>query len=292
MPNLKPLLWAALLFYAVFGHAAETELSLRAGIYAKSFPEFSVEDMEISIKVLAQEIGQNIGIKTDITVYENIDAMRSDFEQVKLNFVIASSLILATKFDTQQLAAGLRFMRSNGAADQMLVLVQKKSGQLDFKKFRGERLVLAKNDPVTELYIDYLARSEFRQGYKDSFKVLPSVKKSHQLILNLFFDQADITSVFNNAYQRAVALNPQLLTKLQIIAKLDGIPQAIGLFHKNTPLEFRDRVIAKAIKLTCTARGKQLLQLFKSDQAVRSSPADLLTVKKLFDAHQKLLLSQ
>jgi len=291
-PLIQFIFLSGLLLYAALSPAADdpfAELSLRAGFYTQSFPDFSVEDIEVSIKLLSEELGKDAGISTQIIAYQDVDTMRQDFERGKINFVVASSLILATQFDTQQFADGFRFIRNGDATDRLLVLVQKKSGKTHLKDFRGKRLALAQHDPMSELYMDFLAWTTFKQGYKASFKEIPRARKAHQLILKLFFDQADITSVYQTTYESAVELNPQLLGQLHILAQIDGIPQGGGLFHKNTPTEFRERIIQLAFDLNANPHGQQLLQLFKGDHAVRSSVADLLPAKKLYDAHQRLV---
>lgn len=265
------------------------EPSLRVGLDAKSFPDFSQEDLEISIKLLSEELGKEIGIQTTITVYDDIKAMHTDFQQGTINFVVASSILLVTNFNNQQLSDGFRFVRADNSSDQVLVLSQKKYGKTDFKNFLGKRLVLAKSDPMTELYMDYLARRTFKQGYQKSFKEIPREKNATQLILKLFFNQADITCVYYNAYQTAIDLNPQLEEQLQIIAHTDNIPQGAGFFHKNVPAAFRESVITQVLKLSSYARGQQLLQLFKSDEAVRSSAIDLVSTQKLYEAYHQLV---
>ena len=269
-----------------------TEQSLRVGFYARAFPDFSREDLEISVKLLAEEIGKDSGIATTVTVFTDIALMRKDFEQGKINFAVASSLQLANDFDDAVLADGFRLVISSGLADSLLILTRKNEGLDNLKPLRGKKLALVEFDPVADLYIDYLARSTFHKGYQAAFKLIPREKKANQIILKLFFGQADVICVYRNAYLLATELNPQLESKLQIIAQLDGIPQGAGLFHKNTPAEFRERVIAKALKLDTHIRGQQMLQLFKADKAVRSTVADLTGTKQLFSAYKKLSKKQ
>jgi hypothetical protein len=64
----------------------------------------------------------------------------------------------------------------------------------------------------------------------------------------------------------------------------------MGLFHKNIPEEFRAKVIAQAIKLHERPRGEQLLQLFKSDNAVYADLNDLAGAVSLTTEHQRWLV--
>ncbi len=264
------------------------EHSLRVGFYARAFPDFSAEDLEISVKLLSEEIGKDNGIATTVTVFTDIALMRKEFEQGKINFAVASTLQLANDFDDALLADGFRLVLSSDRSDSLLVLTRKNEGLDNFKPLRGKKLALVEFDPVADLYIDFLARSEFHKSYQAAFKLMPREKKANQIILKLFFGQADVICVYQNAYRLATELNPQLMSKLQIIAQLDGIPQGAGLFNKKTPAEFREQVIALALKLDSHARGQQLLQLFKADKAVRSTLADLAGTKLLYSAYKKL----
>lgn len=265
------------------------EPTLRAGFYWKSFPNLSREDIDVSLRLLTEEIGDTVGIESHVTVYDEVETMRRDFEVGKINFVVASSIVLATKFDNRLFVDGFRFLRNGAENDRILVLANNKSGKTAFKDFSGVRLVLAQYDPVREMVMDVLTQKTFKKGYKANFKEMPREKNDHQLILKLFFDQADITCVYDTAYQTSIELNPQLLTKLQVITQVEGLPQGSGLFHRNTPAEFREHVIEETLKLNTRSRGQLLLQLFQTDQAVRSTPADLVPALKLIETYQSLV---
>jgi ABC-type phosphate/phosphonate transport system substrate-binding protein len=265
--------------------ASET---LRAGFYAKSFPDFSVEDVEVSVKLLSEEIGKEAGVKTIVKVYEDIQSMRQDFENGIINFVVTSSILMVSQFDKNLLSDGFRFIRSAESQNRLLVLGQNKPNKDGFDSYRGQRLVLAQSDPTCELYLDLLSWSDFKQSYSNSFKLIKREKKAHQLILMLFFNQADVTCVFQNAYDIAIEMNPQLKQKITVLSEIENMPEGMGLFHTNTPVAFRESVIAQALKLQNKPRGRQLLELFKGEQAIRAAVKDLAAALELYNAHRRL----
>lgn len=278
-----------LLVFAVVANADSkfAEKTFRAGFYARAFPDLSYEDLEVSVKLLAEEIGKEANITTNVTIFNDIYLMRKAFELGEINFVVASSLNLANDFDNTLLTDGFKLV-ANGPTENLLVLTRKNEGLDEFKTLRGKRLALVEFDPVADLYIEFLALSTFKNGYQTSFKVIPREKKAHQIILKLFFGQADLICIYQNAYRVATELNPQLLSKLQIISQLNGIPQGAGLFHINAPPAFREQVISEVLKLENHARGQQLLQLFKADKAVRINLTDLINTKKLYSDYQQV----
>lgn len=263
--------------------------TLRAGFYAKSFPDFSVEDVEVSVKLLSEEIGKEVGVKTTVKVYEDIQFMRQDFEKGIINFAVTSPILFITQFDKNLLSDGFRFTRSTDSPSRLLVLGQLKPNKNGFDSYHGQRLVLAQTDPASELYLDFLSWSHFKHSYINSFKLVKREKKAHLLILMLFFNQADVTCVYQNAYDIAIEMNPQLKQKITVLAQIENVPEGMGLFHTNTPEAFRESVIAEVLKLQNKPRGQQLLELFKSEQAIRVGVDDLSATLELYNAHQRLV---
>ena len=276
------------LFASHFGVWAQSnaEPGLIVGISAKSFPDVSEADIEVTIKLLAEEFGKSSGYETVVTAYTDEDLLRHDFEQGKINFVVSSSLILATQYEKSLLGNGFRFLRDTQSPDQLLIVGR---AEYDLLQFRGKRAVLAQNDPVAELYLDYFSLKTFEQEYKSSFKVLPQVAKVNQLLLKVFFGEADLTSVYQNFYQTALEMNPQLAGKLKVLAHIDNIPPAGNFFRKGTPSEFQEKVIQQALIMTHNPRGLQLLEMFRSNRIVRSSPDDILPAQQLYSARQRVL---
>jgi ABC-type phosphate/phosphonate transport system substrate-binding protein len=264
------------------------EQSLRIGFHRASFHEYSREDLEISVKILTEEMGKEIGIQTSVLIYEDIKLMRTDFEQGKINLIFASPLLIATKFDSTLLADGFKMVPAGRNIDRLVVLTRKNEGMDDFKSLRSKNLGLVENDPVADLYINFLSQTNFKKDYHDTFTEIPREKKSHQVILKLFFGQADVVCVYDNFYQITTELNPQILSKTQIIAHIDGILQGAGFFHKNVDPVFRDRVIAEATQLNTYVRGQQFLEIFKDDKALRITPAELAMTRQLYSDYQRL----
>ena len=261
--------------------------AFRAGFYMHSFSNVPIEDLKISLKVLAEEIGDKIGIQTTIVVFDDLKLLRTAFEQGEINFVAASSLQLTNEFDVSLFADGFRFFTSSELTDTLVVMTRKGEGVDDFKSLKGMRLALVEEDPIAELYVNVLSLSILKQSAKFTFKEVNKYKKPQQIILKLFFGQTDVICFYQKAYQLAVELNPQLNTKLQVIEKLDDVPLGLGFFHKNVPSDLREKVIAEALRLSSYTRGRELLNIFRSDLAIRTTLADLDGAKRLFADFKK-----
>jgi ABC-type phosphate/phosphonate transport system substrate-binding protein len=263
-----------------------SERSLRVGFHLPSFHEYSREDFEVSVKILTEEMGKSLDINTNIIGYEDIKSMRKDFEQGRINMIFASPLLVITQFDNSLISDGFKMILSGGNPDRLVILTRKHEGMDSFKALRGKKLGLIENDPAADLYVNYLSRLNFHKDYPQVFKEMPREKKSHQIILKLFFSQVDVVSVYENFYQITGELNPQIFEKIQVIGHIDGILQSACFFHKNVDPAFREQVISEVLKLNTYARGRQYLEVLKTDKAIRVTPDELDKTRELYNNNQ------
>jgi hypothetical protein len=122
--------WFMLMGFMAFPGLARAEdlfadQTLRAGFYALAFPDLSYEDLEITVKLLTEEIGEKVGIKSTVTVFNDIALMRNAFDKGEINFVAASSLNLANDFDNNLLTDGFKFVPSIEPVENLIVLTRK-----------------------------------------------------------------------------------------------------------------------------------------------------------------------
>jgi ABC-type phosphate/phosphonate transport system substrate-binding protein len=297
LKSLKSIARHITLAFALIAQCANAsdplpEQTLRVGFHLPTFHDYSREELEISVKLLTEEMGKQIGIQTTVTVYEDMDSIRTAFEQGNINLIFASPLLIINTLDNSLLADGFKLVIEGGEPDKLVILTRKNVGMDGFKSLRNKRVILVESEPGTDLYLNFLSRSYFNKDFQNVFIEMPQEKKSHQAILKLFFGQTDVVCVYDNIYQIVAEMNPQILTKTQVIAHINGILQGAGFFHKNVDAVFRERIITEAIKLNTYARGQQFLELFKADKIVRVSSADLAISKQLNSDYQKLSKSK
>lgn len=269
--------------------AAETQPILKAGVSANSFPDVSAADLEVTIKLLVEEIGRKAGFEAELTAYSDEQKLQHDFESGKINFVVSSSLIMVRDYDINQFGNGVRFIRAGDNPEQLLIVGS--ANYQNLSDLRGKRIVLAQNDPLAELYADYMALKTFKKHYQSSFKALPPTKVN-QLLMKIFFGEAELTAVYFSFYKTALDMNPQLQSKLKIFAQLDNIPSSGAFFHKDTPAAFQEKIIQATLTLGEEARGRQLMDIFKSDRIYPSDARDLVPAKQLLEASQHLSRAQ
>jgi len=261
--------------------------SLRTGFYLQSFPDITLTDMEVALRFWTEEVGKQVGIDASVIIYKNLETMRTDFYQGKINFIVASPLVIAKNFDQEQLADGYKIVLYGSSADKLLVLSRKESQLDDFKKVHNKRLSLLANEPISKLYAELLSLKNFGKKISQIFNKINYVKNSNLLIYQLFFKDTDIIFVYQAAYNIAKELNPQIGLQTQIIASLSDIPRGLGYFHRREDPVFREKVLSEVEKLGEHIRGQQLLALFSADKIKRSTILDLKTTQQLMQDYQR-----
>ncbi len=267
--------------------------TLRTGFYLLSFPDIAAVDMEVALRFWTEEVGKEVGIVANVYIYKDLQKMRDDFDQKKINFIVASPLIIAKNFDLNKLTDGYKVVLYGNSADNLLVVSHKQSQLDDFTKVKNQRLSLLSNEPISKLYLELLTQKYFAENSRKIFKNTEYIRNSNRLIYQLFFKKTDIILVYQAAYNIAVELNPQIGQQTQVIASLAGIPRGLGFFHHQEDPAFREKVLTEVEKLGNHARGQQLMALFSADEIKRSTLADLNTTRKLMrDYEQQLKLNK
>lgn len=292
---LKPIKLTVLFVLSVFSaqpcaQDLFSEKSFRLGYYTKSFQDHSFEDLEVAIKMLSEEIGKQEGILTTITIFDDLSNMRDAFARGEINSALTTSADLVENFDNALFAEnGFKFIKSREAFDTLVVATRKNAGADEIGTLQGKRLTLLEFNSNADIYMNIIALRNFNKTAKAGFNILSRVKKSNRAILDLFFGKTDVICVYKSYYKLAIELNPQLAEKIQIIDEVRDLPQAIGLFNINTPMDFRELVISEILKIGDFPRGKQLLEIIKADGVDRASVQDLNQTKSFIAEYQKLV---
>lgn len=265
------------------------ELNIRAGFFLTSFPYISRTDAEIGLKFWGEQVGKSQNINVNIDFYNNIKQMRADFDVGKINFIVASPIVILKNFERASLANGFTLSRQ-GLSSENLVIVTRQHESLDeFKNLVGKKIGLLSNDNISEAYLDFLSLKYLAQPYQKRFSKVVFFNKKTQLVYDLFFKKVDAIIIFESSYLVAAELNPQIKQTTQIISSLPDLKIGLGLFHKSVPAEFREKIISYWVNLGKTPGDQYLLQMFQSDTFERVSLEDLSSTEDFLSDYQGLL---
>ncbi len=282
-------LWLCWSVNALAMDARFAERSLRIGFDVEALPDISRSDLEVSLKFWASEISSQANIPISVTFYDDqTQQLVSDFENGIVNYVFTSPIKFAKHFKREHLADGFISIQTGKRLDNLLLLTQRNAHIDGVSQLRQRNITLLAKDELQEIYLSLLSLQTFGQDYPQNFRVTPPEINSHRLILQAFFKKTDAVLVSEAAFDLAKELNPEIGRVLQVIAKLVNVPRSVGYFHQAVQEDFREEVIAKALKLQDYQRGQQIIEVFKGDKVDRTEVGDLENVAKLYQEYQQL----
>lgn len=280
--------WLALLALVagIAGAAPPTDESLRVAVHLGAMRETSRADLEVSLKVWAEELMRVLEVPAELTFYPAMPAIRRDLASGKVNFVIADGIDLLRHFQPDDLADG--FGGQSPSEDKLLLLAHAGDGIRDLRDLAGRRVLLLGDNAISDLWLETACLRVFQKTCEKAGLIVVKESRSRQQILKLFFGKADGALVRGYAYEVAAELNPQIRARVRILERINIYPMALGLFGRGVSPAFRDYVIAKVPRLHDHPRGRQLLEVMQTERVGRVPHALLDPIRDLIAEHAAL----
>lgn len=290
--SLRIFLLLSLLLPINTGIAADTSLDdreLRIGFDILALPDLARADIEVSLKFWTEEISRQANVPIKVQIYENaVDEMATDFKNGTTNFLLTTPLNFIELFDRSTLADGFMAAKGGLIFDNLVLLTHKNTGIKQFSELKGKRVAILKNVRFLKVYLQTLCLKAFHKNCDNTLSITEPERNSTRLILKLFFQQVDAVVANKSAFELVSEMNPQVSRELQIIEELDSVPMGLGFFNANVAPEFREEIIGKVQNITQYDRGKSVLEIFKTDNIVRSQLSDLNTVETIHRLYRQL----
>jgi hypothetical protein len=173
---------------------------------------------------------------------------------------------------------------------EYLILAHRDRGSVKMADLRGRNL-LAFKSPVTSLASDWLQTlmMDGALGALDQFfsNITWNVKLS-KVVLPVYFQQADACLTTASSFATMCELNPQLSTRLTVIARsVRLVPSLIG-FHRSFAPAARDIFYKGLLSVHESAAGRQALALFQSRRLLGADVSALRSSLELAGAAARM----
>ncbi len=260
--------------------------SLRVAVHVDAIRDTSRADLEVALKVWAEDIKRILRVPADITFYRAMSEIRRDLDVGKVNFVIADGINLLRYFEPEDLADGFGAAAAN--EDSMMLLARRDSGLTGFKDIAGKRIVLLSDNELSDLLLETSCLRNFHMTCERAGVVVMRESRSQQQVLHVFFGKADAALVRGHPYDVAVEMNPQIQQRLHVLERIAIYPTALGLFGARVSASFREYVIGKVPEMERHPRGRQLLEVMQTDRVGRFPKSVLEPIRRLMREHEAL----
>lgn len=246
---------------------------LNMGFYLPGIRDANLADVHITLQLWADEVGKAHGINATAYTYSDMATLYRDSMGGKINLIVAPGMEIAETFTPEELAPGF-VGKHHGTGEGLALIVRASDGIRQFGDLRGKKVLHLSNDRLSSVFLENQCRQHAGAACADLFQVNQE-KRNNLAIHKVFFGQADAALVSLSALHAANELNPQIRQRMRILLEWKTSALSYGLMSARTDISLRDRTVKSAMQATTTVRGKQLLELFKTDFMDRVDVQDL-----------------
>ena len=270
LPRRWPLLRVTACFclmmaltWAAAAGAATGSAVIRMGFYLPTIRDANLSDLKVSLQVWADEIGRPFGYRVITATYENLTSVQEAMKRGELDFINAGGMELAELFGPGDLLGGYA-RHQQGVVNGLALVVSKASGIQSFDGLRGKRLSRLEHDRLSDVFLEVQCLKAGQLPCHE-FLTLSDTRRDIQSVHNVFFGRADAALVTLAALQTATELNPQVGQRLQVILDWKTRALIFGMMTRHADPAMRDLFVGSGTEALKTARGRQMLELFKTD---------------------------
>jgi phosphonate transport system substrate-binding protein len=268
--------------------AADAGATVRLAISETLVGNVNVNDarvaIEIWIKRMVQDMNLLIEPKLLATTEEIVEGTRrGQFDCVALNVVEYRQI--ADMLDSSQIVSAA------GAAglEQYAILTKQNSGIQQLGDLKGRRLCMLKAPKMCAAPAWLLTiLEEGRYGPAEKFfGSVTTDTKGFQVVLPVFFGQADACLTTKLGFETLCELNPQVGRDLKVLVSSPPMVVAFYIFRKNYQSIYREKVIKAISSLHTSAAGQQLATLFRFRELTVRDGSCLASALRILDTAER-----
>jgi hypothetical protein len=193
---------------------------------------------------------------------------------------------LAETFGPGELQRGYA-SHKQGADEGLALVVRSDSGLTSFPELRNKRVSRLSNDRLAEIFLETQCLNAAKQRC-NQFLTLIEEKRDIQSVYGVFFGKADAALVTMATLHTAIELNPQVATRLKVIQDWKTTALVFGMMTRDADPAVIQVMMGSVRETLKTARGRQMLELFKTDFVDAVEPSALNAYWALLQEYRAL----
>lgn len=259
------------------------------GYSIKEISDVDPKDIEAALKVWSKELGNAYHFRVEANLYDNVDKLVADFNESKLNFMIMNSIDYFRRAKILKVKPEASPYRNGKPTMKYVVLAGTIRHLAEIGILKNKKLSIAKNNHLGQIYLDTLLMRSKLSSSDRFFAGIDEKSKESQAILDVFFGKSGACVVSETAFQTMKELNPQVGSKLHVLAESPEFIYTVGIFHPSYPPDYKKKAfIGIGTDYKHHERGKQIILLFNIDRMDRITDGQLETVRQLVSEHDRL----
>ena len=259
---------------------------------AETFSGVDINDARIALEAWGKHLTKKLRrpYKTKALVFEDLSSMVKSMKSGEVDMAVLLSLDYFKVKNDLPIVPSLIGVTGENITDEYIILVRKNSGIKKLSQLKGKKLNIkvGGRGQIALLWLDTLLLKKGLPECKNLFKSIKKANKASQVLLPVFFGQADVCIVTKRSFDTMVELNPQLGKEIVILATSPDLLFSVTCFSKDYNKEWEEEIIESSLKLHEEVEGRQILTFFHQTEIIPFKFSYLEGVKLLRKEHNEL----
>jgi len=252
-----------------------------------SFSGVNEMDAKAAFRAFATRMGELRGyaMTTHVHIFESAGDLATHLKEQKLNLLVIDSWDYLSLAPIENHPVTFAAVEQGSVEEELVVVVREESGLARLADLAGKSvLVLQSSNANTARHWFVTELLALGQGEPEGFLGRMEIKdRPSQVVLPVFFGQADACVLDRRGYEIMVEMNPQVGRALNVLVSSDPFVDtvlSVATDGWETP-RMRQDLIDAILDLPNDPAGRQIMTLFRFDGVVPFQPEYLESMRTL-----------
>ncbi|MBN1301751.1 MAG: PhnD/SsuA/transferrin family substrate-binding protein [Melioribacteraceae bacterium] len=292
MPVLKNKKYftSVLLYLIIFGNlyagnfsAKENPKEINFLFLDNLFPDSKSRDFQASFELWLSDLfkSSDLNYKPRIRLISTSDLYNRNYDESNTYMMVFLSIDYLRMKNKVQLEP--LFIASEADMDIYCLVTNKKVGSS--AELKNTRLSSTHDGfgVIGEYWLDYYIKNKTGESINDYFSEIIREDSESKIIHSSFFGKTDACIVRKKVFDTACELNPQISSRLHILAESEPLLHSIMCLTNKFTSKERDIFIDGVKKMNETESGKQILRIFKQKSVLRFDKNMMNSIQKIYN---------
>lgn len=275
------------------GAAQPSDATMRFGFSHSLFGKVKENEARAAIEILASRVARQrkVPAPPQAVLFKNTEEMATALKNRTVDMV-AVSVLEYEKLQRQTPFGTILFPTKTKETSEEYVLVSHKEGPVQsLADLAGRHILIYQNilQCLAPLWLDTLL---IDRGLAPIESLTGKVERNGnilEILLPVFFRQADACLVSRRSLETTIEMNPQLGRQLQVLESSPPMVPIVFAFRRDYTPSFKEGLLEALRSLHETEDGRQILMFFKISQFEEHSKPLLDATLELISYHSRLL---
>jgi ABC-type phosphate/phosphonate transport system substrate-binding protein len=251
--------------------AAAEPVVLRIGVATDVLLDVSRKDAQAAFDVWAQQLGRERGDNSETRSFflEDPDAVATAIRRNEVDLVLLPTLDFLRLQRQQAPIEPVRVgIGARTSLDVEVLLVHRDTLPRGLRGLTGQRLMVQPGavGSLSRLWLDTLLAKEGLPDSGQGFGQIRQGLRASQVVLPVFFRQAEAALVKEASFATVGEMNPQVARDVVALARSPGLVHGVVCFNRQIAAESRRLLMTGLEQMSTSAAGRQILTLFRINQ--------------------------